>query len=42
MSKVDRSEELESLLEQILKNEDELKSLSGELGARQKGGLSHV
>ncbi len=32
MSKVDRSEQLESLLEQILKNESELKSLSGELG----------
>jgi type VI secretion system protein ImpB len=32
MSKVDRSEQLESLLEQILKNENELKSLSGELG----------
>ena len=32
LSKVDRSEELENLLEQILKNESELKSLSGELG----------
>jgi type VI secretion system protein ImpB len=32
MSKVDRSEQLESLLEQILKNESELKSLSDELG----------
>lgn len=32
MSKADRSEQLESLLEQILKNESELKSLSGELG----------
>ena len=32
MSKVDRSEQLESLLEQILKNESELKSLSGQLG----------
>jgi len=32
MSKVDRSDQLESLLEQILKNENELKSLSGELG----------
>jgi type VI secretion system protein ImpB len=32
MSKVDRSEQLESLLEQILKSESELKSLSGELG----------
>lgn len=32
MSKVDRSEELESLLEQVLKNEAELKTLSGQLG----------
>jgi type VI secretion system protein ImpB len=32
MSKVDRSEELESLLEQVLQNEGELKSLSGQLG----------
>ena len=32
MSKVDRSEQLENLLEKILKNEGELKSLSGELG----------
>jgi type VI secretion system protein ImpB len=32
MSKVDRSEQLENLLEQILKNDSELKSLSGELG----------
>jgi type VI secretion system protein ImpB len=32
MSKADRSEQLEALLEQILKNEGELKSLSGELG----------
>ena len=32
MSKVDRSQELESLLEQVLKNEGELKSLSGQLG----------
>jgi type VI secretion system protein ImpB len=31
MSKADRSEELENLLEQVLKSEDELKSLSGEL-----------
>jgi type VI secretion system protein ImpB len=34
LSKVDRSEELENLLEQILKNENELKSLSGELGIK--------
>lgn len=32
MSKVDRSEELESLLEQVLRNETELKTLSGQLG----------
>ncbi len=32
MSKVDRSEELENLLEQVLQNEGELKSLSGQLG----------
>jgi len=38
MSKVDRSEELENLLEQILKNENELKSLSGELGLGKQEG----
>ncbi len=38
MSKVDRSEQLESLLEQILKNENELKSLSGELGLGKQEG----
>ena len=38
MSKVDRSEELENLLEQILKNETELKSLSGELGLGKQEG----
>lgn len=32
MSKADRSEELENLLEQVLQNDAELKSLSGELG----------
>jgi type VI secretion system protein ImpB len=32
MSKADRSEELEGLLEQVLKNEGELKSLSKDLG----------
>lgn len=37
MSKVDRSEELEGLLEQVLKNEAELKSLSSQLGIEQKG-----
>jgi len=38
MSKVDRSEQLESLLEQILKNETELKSLSSELGLGKQEG----
>ena len=38
MSKVDRSEQLESLLEQILTNESELKSLSGQLGIEKKEG----
>lgn len=32
MSKADRSEELEALLEQVLKNDGELKTLSGQLG----------
>lgn len=39
ISKVDRSDELEELLEQILKNEKELKKLSDELGP-DKGGDS--
>jgi type VI secretion system protein ImpB len=38
MSKVDRSDELEGLLEQVLKNEDELKSLSSQLGLGKKEG----
>jgi type VI secretion system protein ImpB len=38
MSKVDRSEELEGLLEKVLKNEDDLKSLSGQLGIDKKEG----
>ena len=38
MSKVDRSEELEGLLEQMLKSEDELKSLSSQLGLGKKEG----
>jgi type VI secretion system protein ImpB len=37
MSKVDRSEELEGLLEQVLQNEGELKSLSGQLGLDKQG-----
>lgn len=38
MSKVDRSEELEGLLEKVLQNENELKTLSGQLGIDQKEG----
>jgi type VI secretion system protein ImpB len=38
MSKVDRSEELESLLEQVLSSEAELKSLSEQLGLDKKEG----
>ena len=38
MSKVDRSEELESLLEQVLKNQDEMKTLSSQLGLDKQGG----
>jgi type VI secretion system protein ImpB len=38
MSKVDRSEQLENLLEQILTNESELKSLSDQLGLEKKEG----
>lgn len=38
MSKVDRSEELESLLEQVLRSDNELKSLSGELGINKTEG----
>ena len=38
MSKVDRSEELETLLEQVLSNESELKNLSAELGLDKKEG----
>jgi type VI secretion system protein ImpB len=35
MSKADRSQELENLLEQVLRSEQELKSLSGELGIKK-------
>lgn len=35
MSKADRSEQLENLLEQVLQNDGELKALSGELGLGQ-------
>ena len=38
MSKVDRSEALENLLEQVLKNESELKSLSSQLGIDKQEG----
>jgi type VI secretion system protein ImpB len=38
MSKVDRSEELEGLLEQVLKNAGDLSELSSELGIAKKGG----
>jgi len=38
MSKVDRSEELEGLLENVLQNENELKTLSGQLGIESKEG----
>lgn len=38
MSKVDRSEELETLLEKVLRSDNELKSLSGELGLEKKEG----
>jgi len=38
MSKADRSEELENLLEQVLRNEGELKTLSGELGIKKTEG----
>lgn len=36
MSKADRSEELETLLERILKNQDEMAGLSKELAAKQE------
>jgi type VI secretion system protein ImpB len=38
MSKVDRSADLENLLEQVLKNEEDLKTLSGQLGANKQEG----
>jgi type VI secretion system protein ImpB len=38
MSKVDRSEELESLLEEVLQNTDKLAALAGELGTEGKEG----
>jgi len=38
MSKADRSQELENLLEQVLRSQDDLKSLSGELGSKKTEG----
>ena len=38
MSKVDRSDELETLLEQVLQDQSNLKSLSGQLGITEKEG----
>ena len=38
MSKVDRSEELESLLEEVLQNTDKLAALAGELGSDKEEG----
>ena len=38
MTKVDRSEDLENLLEQVLKNDTDLKSLSGQLGLTKSEG----
>jgi type VI secretion system protein ImpB len=38
MSKADRSDELEGLLEKVLQNETELKSLSSQLGLDKQEG----
>jgi type VI secretion system protein ImpB len=38
MTKVDRSADLEALLERVLQNEDELKTLSGQLGVQKPEG----
>lgn len=38
LTKVDRSEELENLLEQVLQNDGDLKQLSDELGVKEDGG----
>jgi type VI secretion system protein ImpB len=37
LTKIDRSEDLEGLLENVLKNTEQLKKLSGELGAKAPG-----
>lgn len=38
LTKVDRSEDLEGIMEQVLKNTDDLKKLSGELGLPETAG----
>src|SRR5512135_759810 len=38
LSKVDRSEDLENILERVLQNSEELKALSSDLGANAPGG----
>ena len=38
MSKVDRSEDLEALLEKVLQNDEDIKKLSGELGIEEPAG----
>lgn len=38
MTKVDRSEDLESLLEQVLQNDEDLKRMAGDLGIEATGG----
>jgi len=40
MTKVDRSDDLENLLEQVLKNTDQIKKLSSELGIQAPAGPS--
>jgi type VI secretion system protein ImpB len=40
LTKVDRSEDLETILEDILENTDKLKELSAELGVGESGGQS--
>jgi type VI secretion system protein ImpB len=40
LAKIDRSEALESLLEQVLNNDDDFKQLASELGANNEGGVA--
>jgi type VI secretion system protein ImpB len=40
LTKVDRSEDLESLLERVLQNTDDLKKLSADLNAQAAGGVT--